>query len=164
MCSWGLVLVLGVCPSSILKQKNTPQYQKTHCFLSRRPKIALAWTRRIEKLCRGSGDWNRPVQREVPALSEAGAEGCGRSQRAGGTGRQGAGGSHCQATGGDTVVATLRRPGGCWGAGRRWGAVWGGPMGRALQHRGSALAGGQIAATWGQAGRRQPALPGEGNS
>lgn len=38
----GLGFGLGVCPSSIIAKKI--QHQKTHCFLSKHPQIALAWT------------------------------------------------------------------------------------------------------------------------
>ena len=66
----GLGFGLGVCPSSILKQKKKPtQRQITHCFLSKQPRIALAWTWRS----RGA------LQRER-GLQSSSAEGVSCSQ------------------------------------------------------------------------------------
>ena len=168
-CAAGAWFWSGHVSKEYLRKKN---HQKAHCFLAKQPQIALAWTwksRGSLQRERGPEWWNGPAQREFPTLSEAGAEGRSRSQRAGGMGRRGAGcwdplcwaeGSGCQAAHGDAVAApTPSAPAGLPGR----GAALGGGGGTAPA-QGLSSGWGQSHAASGQAGAKQPALLGEGNS
>lgn len=96
----GLGFGLGVCPSSLLKQKKKKAKKRARTnqnfFLSKQPHIALAWNWRSREALQRKRGQSCPVQRELPALPEAGAGGCSWPQPVGRVGEHGAG---CQGRG-----------------------------------------------------------------